>query len=150
VKHRIELNDGPFDGLQLVSEADLSEQMQSLAIEYIHPDNENDRSPLNLQSAKYDLTDTDDSTGECIHRFHHDKTMPLKSPVTTDLWSKCQAWMTTGDRERWNDWRYEIFEAAEHCREVTRQYGDEEANEAIDTFQTLVLQIPFMEPVNDR
>ncbi|WP_149495331.1 hypothetical protein [Roseiconus lacunae] len=150
MQQRFELFDGPFDGLHIVSDLPPSKQLRSLAIEFYDEDDEDcyQNAPMQTKSAKYDLTDTDESSDPIVHRLHHNMTLPVKCPVSTDLWSKCAWSMTTGDRHRWNTWRYEIFAAAETCRDVAKQFGDNELNETIDEFETLVLQIPNMDPVD--
>ena len=148
VKHCLQLHDGPLDGLKLSADTDAMERIQSISISYEDADSE-DCDEFASQSTTYELEDREESDGVYVHRLFHARSLPATSPVGTDLFLKLQRSMTSVYRHRWNDWRWQLFEAAENCRDITLQCGDDRDRELIDTFQSLVLNIPFMEPAED-
>ena len=145
VKHCIQLHDGPLDGLELLADTDAMETIQSITLAYEDADSE-DCDELASQSTTYELEDREESDGVCVHRLFHARSLPATSPVGADLFLKLQRSMTSVDRHRWNDWRWQLFEAVENCRDITLQCGDDMDRELIDTFQSLVFNIPFKEP----
>ncbi len=109
----IQLNDGPLDGVEILTEDAIFKRIRSITAEVAVNDDIEDLDDADLVSAKYDLfvdepPGADDGSTLCF--YHEDSTLLPSHPL-----GKLRHFLSERDRQHWDDWLREISSALDDC-----------------------------------
>ncbi|XZE56683.1 hypothetical protein SH139x_002808 [Planctomycetaceae bacterium SH139] len=109
----IQLNDGPLDGVEIVTDSDVFRRVRSITAEVAVDDDVEALEDAELVAAKYDLyinepTAADDGSTLCY--YHEDSTLLPSHPL-----GKLRHFLSERDRQHWDDWLSDISLALDEC-----------------------------------